>query len=83
MPPKNKPMKPVPKTRMGYAKNAWDEAMKRASSSPMGSGTWNPVTYAAAGVVAGGAALEKKDPFAKPLKKPAVKSTAKPAKKGK
>ena len=77
MPPKNKPMRPIPKTRMGYAKNAWNDAMKQASSSPMGSGTWNPVTNATAGMLAGAAAIQKKDPLAKPLKKPAAKPKGK------
>jgi len=67
MPLKNKPMKPVPKTRMGYAKNAWDESMTRAAR-PMGSGKYNPATYVVAGTLAAGAAATKKDPFAKPLK---------------
>jgi hypothetical protein len=67
MPPKNKPMKPVPKSRMGYAEAAWDESMKRAKN-PMGSGKYNPATYVVAGTLAAGAAATKKDPFAKPLK---------------
>jgi len=72
MPPKNKPMKPAPKSRMGYAEAAWDESMKRAKT-PMGSGKYNPVTYVVAGTLAAGAAATKKDPFAKPMKKSATK----------
>lgn len=72
MPKGQKPMKPTPKTRMGYAKNAWDESMSRAAR-PMGSGKANPATYVVGAMVAGNAAITKKDPFAKPLKKPAAK----------
>lgn len=68
MPPKNKPMKPIPKTRAGYAKAAWDESMARAGR-PGGSGKASPVTWAVGASLAANAAMTKKDPFAKPTKK--------------
>lgn len=72
MPKGQAPRKPTPKTRAGYAKNAWDESMKRAAQ-PTGSGKANPATYVVGAMMAGNAAITKKDPFAKPLKKPAKK----------
>lgn len=80
MPPKNKPMKPTPKTRMGYAKATWDESMKRADR-PGGSGTMSPVTWAVGASLAMNAAMTKTDPFAKTPKKPAAKPAKKPMKK--
>ena len=68
MPPKNKPMKPTPKTRTGYAKAAWEDTMKKASASPMGGGAWNPATWAVGATAAMNAAVTKKDPYAKPMK---------------
>lgn len=81
MPPKNKPMKPIPKTRMDYAKATWDESMKRAGRTG-GSGTMSPVTWAVGASLAANAAMTKTDPFAKPVKKPAAKP-AKPKPRGK
>ena len=69
MPPKNKPMKPIPKTRMGYAKNAWDDTMK-PSKNISGSSPYSPVTWAVGASAAMNAAIMKKDPYAKPLPKP-------------
>ena len=68
MPKGQKPMRPIPKTRMGYAKNAWDDTMK-PSKNISGSSPYSPVTWAVGASAAMNAAIMKKDPYAKPLPK--------------